>query len=361
MNDDCLKLATYFGERDRAHGRLLSDAFVDVYARHELHTSLVLRGVEGFGAKQHLRSDRLLTLSEDLPLVSVAVDSRTRIEAALSELSRLRFDGLITLERARMLSASDVTPGARHDWHEETKLTIYVGRHERTNGRPLWYAIVALLHRHSVAGATVLLGIDGTAAGKRRRARFFARNTHVPVMVVAVGNGRTIGELLPELGSMLAQPTITVERVRVCKRDGELLARPHELRGTDASGLGIWQQLTVYVGEQSRAGAHPIYHQLVRALREAGAAGVTVLRGIWGYHGSHAPHGDSFWQLRRHVPVLAVVVDTPERIGSWFDVVDELTQSTGLVTSETVPALRVTAPDLERGGFELAQSPRLRD
>ena len=79
MNEDCLKLTIYYGERDRANGRLLADALVDVFARHELQTSLVMRGVLGFGATQHLRTDRLLTLSEDLPLVSVAVDTRARI------------------------------------------------------------------------------------------------------------------------------------------------------------------------------------------------------------------------------------------------------------------------------------------
>ena len=47
-------------------------------------TSLVLRGAEGFGAKHHLRTDRLLTLSEDLPLVvGRRRHARTRIEAAL--------------------------------------------------------------------------------------------------------------------------------------------------------------------------------------------------------------------------------------------------------------------------------------
>src|SRR5690242_10947846 len=104
MNEDCLKLTVYFGEHDRASDRYLADALTDIYARHELQTSLLLRGVEGFGIKHHLRTDRLLTLSEDLPLVSVAVDSRTRIEAALAEVNELRFDGLVTLERARMLT-----------------------------------------------------------------------------------------------------------------------------------------------------------------------------------------------------------------------------------------------------------------
>ena len=69
MSEDGLKLTTYFGERDRAGGGFLADALIDIYARHELRTSLVLRGVEGFGLKHQLRTDRLLTLSEDLPLV----------------------------------------------------------------------------------------------------------------------------------------------------------------------------------------------------------------------------------------------------------------------------------------------------
>ena len=39
---------------------------------------MLLRGADGFGRKHHLRTDRLLTLSEDLPLVAVAVDTRER-------------------------------------------------------------------------------------------------------------------------------------------------------------------------------------------------------------------------------------------------------------------------------------------
>ena len=57
MNEDGVKLTTYFGERQRAGGRFLADRLVDVYAQHELRTSLVLRGSEGFGAKHGHRTD----------------------------------------------------------------------------------------------------------------------------------------------------------------------------------------------------------------------------------------------------------------------------------------------------------------
>ncbi len=354
MNEDCLKLTTYFGERDRANGGFLADAFTEIYARHELQTSLVMRGVEGFGVEHHLRTDRLLTLSEDLPLVSVAVDTRGRIEAALADVNELRFNGLITLERARMLTGRIDRLELPAVLHEATKLTVYIGRQERVGIRPAYEALVALLHERGVAGATVLLGIDGTAHGVRQRAKFFGRNAQVPMMVIAVGDGQQIAGIVPDLSRMVTRPLITLERVRVCKRDGQRLAEPRHVPETDASGFGIWQKLTVLTGEQSRHQGHPLHHQLIRGLREAGAAGATSLRGIWGYHGAHQPHGDSFWQLQRRVPILTVIIDTPERIRDWFTIVDELTDETGVVTSEMVPACQATGPDIQRGGLKLA-------
>ena len=353
--DDCLKLTTYFGERDRAGGAFLGDALVDLYERRAFETSVVLRGVEGFGIKHHLQTARLLTLSEDLPLVSIAVDTRERIQPALDEVTALVNHGLVTLERARMLTGRVGAVRLPEDLHEATKLTVYVGRQQRIADRPAHVAIVDALRRHGVAGATVLLGVDGTAHGVRQRARFFARNAEVPLMIISVGEGGAIARALPDLGAMLQRPLMTLERVRLCKRDGVLMSEPAHLPDSDPTGLGIWQKLMVYAGEQARHGGRPLYVELVRRLREAGAAGATALRGVWGYHGDHAPHGDRLWTLRRHVPVLTVIVDTPERIRRWFAIVDELTDETGLVTSEMVPAFHATGPGIATGGLTLAR------
>jgi PII-like signaling protein len=40
------------------------------------------------------------------------------------------------------------------------------------------------------------------------------------------------------------------------------------------------------------------------------------------------------------VPAVSIVIDAPGRIATAFAVIDELTREQGLVTSETVPALR---------------------
>ena len=92
---------------------------------------------------------------------------------------------------ARPDAARRLGPGRLpEELHEATKLTIYVGRQERVYRVPAFVAVCDLLHRRGVAGATVLLGVDGTAHGQRQRARFFARNADVPMMIIAVGSGR---------------------------------------------------------------------------------------------------------------------------------------------------------------------------
>ena len=135
MIDDCLKLTTYFGERDRANGAFLADALVDLYERRALQTSIVMRGVEGFGIKHHLQTARLLTLSEDLPIVSIAVDTRRRIQAALDDVEAITSHGLVTLERARILTSVDADLALPAHLQEAAKLTLYMGRHDRAQGR----------------------------------------------------------------------------------------------------------------------------------------------------------------------------------------------------------------------------------
>jgi PII-like signaling protein len=356
VNHDCLKLTTYFGERHRTATQFVADALLDLYGRKELEVSIMMRGAEGFGRGHRLRTDRILTLSEDLPMVTVAVDTRTRIENLLEEVMSIKRHGLVTLERARMLTGEVGAVSLPEELHEATKLTIYVGRQEQISGTPAFVAVCELLHRRGIAGATALLGVDGTAHGVRERARFFGRNAEVPMMIIAVGAGEQIARVLPELGVLLGRPLLTLERVRVCKRDGELLSPPTSLPAIDERGLAMWQKLMVYASEQARHGRSPLHVALVRRLRESGASGATCLRGVWGFHGDHAPHGDRLLQFRRHVPVVTIIVDTPERIAESFEIVDELTHEVGLVTSETVPAMASLAEGRrQRGGLRLAR------
>ena len=345
MNQDAVKLTSYFGERQRtADDGFAADALLDLYGRHGIATSILLRGAEGFGAKQRLRTDRSLSLSDDLPLTAVAVDTRPRIEALVDSTAGLLRSGLVTLERARLLTG-DIEPVAPSEAPgDEIKLTVYLGRQERVYRVPAFVAVCDLLHRRGIAGATALLGVDGTAHGRRERAAFFSRNAGTPMMVIAVGSGSRIAHVLPELGGLLRQPLMTLERVRICKRDGHLLCHPPSVPepapSADASGLPLAYKLMVYTSEAALHDGEPIHRAIVRRLRTAGISGATTQRGMWGFHGDHSPHGDRLLQLGRHVPALTIVIDAPERIPAAFDIIDDLTAEHGLVTCETVPAIR---------------------
>jgi PII-like signaling protein len=345
VNEDSLKLTSYFGERQRtADNGFAADALLDLYGQRGIATSILLRGVEGFGARQRLRTDRSLTLSDDLPLTAVAVDTRSRIEGLLESTSGLLRSGLVTLERARLLTGDMHVVAPMEPPDDETKLTVYLGRQERVYRVPAFAAVCDLLHRRGIAGATALLGVDGTAHGKRQRAAFFSRNAGTPMMVIAVGSGKRIARVLPELGGLLRQPLLTLERVRICKRDGELLCRPpaagESLPAAGPTGMPLARKLMVYTSEAALHDGQPVHRAIVRRLRAAGISGATTQRGMWGFHGDHPPHGDRLLQLGRHVPALTIVIDTPERIQTAFDIIDDLTAEHGLVTCETVPAIR---------------------
>jgi PII-like signaling protein len=331
VTDALLKLTAYFGERQRHLDHFLSDELLDLYAHHSVATSVVLRGIAGFGPRHQLRTDRSLSASEDLPVAVTALDSADRITGLADRVVELTTRGLVTLERAGAAAAG--TTGS-------IKLTVHVGRGERASGQPTVRALCDLFHRHGFDCAAAFLGVDGTIGGDRRRAAFVGRNLGVPVAVVAVGAAELVSEVLPEIERMAGNPRPTLERAQVCKRDGQLLARPAAVPAADGAGRPLWQKLTVHTAESDLHDGEPIHRAIVGRLRHLpGGRGATVLRGVWGFDGDRKPHGDKLFELGRQVPVATIVVDGPERIAASFDVIDRLTTQRGVVTAELVPAL----------------------
>jgi len=351
VSDEYLKLTAYFAERLRTGDRFVADALLDLYGESAVATSVVLRGIASFGPHHELRSDQSLSASEDSPIAIAAVDRADKIAPLADRAVAMTTRGLVTLERARLHDGPDASAPP-----ETVKLTIYVGRQDRVSGLPAHHAVCDALHRHGFAGAAVFLGVDGTKHGQRERARFFSRNVDVPVMIIAICTGQQATAAIAELEAMLRQPLLTLERVQLCKRDGELLARPAALPAADDKGRAIWQKLMVYTSEATLHDGVPIHRAIVQRLFDANAAGgATVLRGIWGFHGDHKPLGDKMIQLTRQVPVTTIVVDSPDRIAVSFDIIDDVTNRHGLVTSELVPALVSIDDDERRGGTALAR------
>jgi PII-like signaling protein len=107
-----LLVRIYLGESDRWHGKPLYQAIVERLRERGLAGATVLRGIEGFGAKQHLHSTRILSLSEDLPILIEAVDADDKVRAVLPELDEMVTDGLITLEKVEVITYRASSAGA---------------------------------------------------------------------------------------------------------------------------------------------------------------------------------------------------------------------------------------------------------
>ena len=96
-------LRIFIGESDRHEGRPLFEAIVQLARKRGLAGATVLRGLEGFGAHSRVHTAKLLRLSEDLPIVIELVDRPERIEAFLPDLDAMVTEGMITLEKVRII------------------------------------------------------------------------------------------------------------------------------------------------------------------------------------------------------------------------------------------------------------------
>src|SRR5204862_8312510 len=99
-------------ERDKYNGHPLYSEIVQLLRKKHYAGATVYRAIMRFGASSHIRTDRFLELSLDLPIVVECVETEERIQAILPELDEMIGGGLITLERANVIvyrphSASD--------------------------------------------------------------------------------------------------------------------------------------------------------------------------------------------------------------------------------------------------------------
>lgn len=94
----------FIGESDRKDGRPLYEAIVLRAREMGLAGATVLRGLEGFGAASRIHTAHVLRLSDDLPIVVEIVDREERIAAFLPELDTMVGEGLVTIEKVRVIS-----------------------------------------------------------------------------------------------------------------------------------------------------------------------------------------------------------------------------------------------------------------
>ena len=101
--EDGYLLRIFVGESDKVGHRPLYEAIVLRARESGLAGATVLRGVMGYGKNSILHTTKILRLSEDLPMIIEIVDSLEKVEAFLPVLDEMITDGLVTLEKVKVL------------------------------------------------------------------------------------------------------------------------------------------------------------------------------------------------------------------------------------------------------------------
>jgi PII-like signaling protein len=345
-----LKLDVYFGESLVSGRRPASDVLMECFVAHRLEVAALYRGIEGFGIGRRIHTERFPDISTDLPLIAEAIDTRERIEGVLPEVHSIIDKGLVTVEHSVLAVGDDVSDAEFPDGAGAAgRLTVYSGRGERSGAMAAYRAVVDLLRRQGASGATVLLGVDGIHNGQRRRAGLLSRNIDVPVATISVGAPHVLRRVLEALPQVLSRPIANLERIAVVKHDGDLLEPLPLIRDTGDGDPPVWMAVRVYTRQSARSDGGALYTALTRRLREAGGAGVTTLRGEWGFSSDERPYGDRLGTLASQVPTYTVFVDRPSRMAELWPTVDEITARHGVVTAAFVPAYRERAGEIEHG------------
>lgn len=103
LDGEQILMRVFIGESDKQGGKPLHQVIVEMLRREKISGATVLRGIMGYGPRSHLQTAHILRLSQDLPIIVEVVDTQENIDRVLPQIDRLMSDGLITVEKVKVL------------------------------------------------------------------------------------------------------------------------------------------------------------------------------------------------------------------------------------------------------------------
>lgn len=97
------RLTVIVGEDDTWRGTPLYTEIVHRAHAAGLAGASVFRGIEGYGASNHIHTTRILSLSDDLPVAIVIVDSAEKIDLFLPRVDEIVSEGLVMMDEVEVV------------------------------------------------------------------------------------------------------------------------------------------------------------------------------------------------------------------------------------------------------------------
>jgi uncharacterized protein len=127
----------HIGESDKWRGKPLHEAIIELFRREKFSGVTVLRGVRGYRSSSIYHTEKILRLSQDLPIVIEAVEFAERIEEILPRLDEMIGEGSSRSKEYASFCTGPRDERVRRQRRRNPKLTIC-----RSGGRRIQMAAV---------------------------------------------------------------------------------------------------------------------------------------------------------------------------------------------------------------------------
>lgn len=229
------KVTVYVGQDQQYHGDSTYTAILQFLFYRKVSGATVTRGIAGFGANHRMQTDRILALTENLPMKVEFIETPEKVEELLPKLREMVGTGLIEIQDTTIVKAAEsseqavrqVSPPALKQAGTAKLMRIFVGENDKWNGKPLHKALMESMRANDIAGVTVYQGILGYGANRRIHKDSALHLSHDrPMMLSVVDTEERLRAFLPVLGDMVQQGLVVFSDVDVIKythnyQDGE--------------------------------------------------------------------------------------------------------------------------------------------
>jgi PII-like signaling protein len=220
------KVSIYVGQDHQYHGESVYAAILEFLFYHKVSGASVTRGIAGFGADHHMHTDRILVLTENLPIKVEFIETPEKVEELLPKLHEMVGTGLIEIQDTTIVKPSETSKqAARQESTPPLKrqgkaklMRIFIGENDKWNEKPLHKALIESMRSNDIAGVTVYQGILGYGANRRIHKDSALHLSHDrPMMLSVVDTEERLRAFLPVLDDMVQQGLVVFSDVEIIK------------------------------------------------------------------------------------------------------------------------------------------------
>lgn len=87
--------------------------------------------------------------------------------------------------------------------------------------------------------------------------------------------------------------------------------------------------MRIYISSTDKIEHKPLYEAIVYFAKQNGLQGATVVKGVMGYGASSAVVASSRWEVTEKLPVVVEVIDEPQRVRLFADLLRPMLDAAG--------------------------------